>query len=422
MGWLERLRPASIGGIPFQVESDRGTFGRKTVEHEYPERDIPESEDLGRKGRTYQIEGFIVGEDFDIQRNRLIEVIESSGRRELIHPAYGTLEVRIKPSTFTHSKREGRMVRFTLECVEAGEAFFPTSVSNNTDTIDNLVDTITIDAINDFFDKFSVDNVQSFVEAKAKEIFGDVIEKARPILDIVGLDQEGLASGNSIVDAIEKNLEELTTDYTQMVDDIKGLFDLFGDGDNQRAASVSQQAFFSYSEDFPDPSGDTTGNNQIINNNAAQTEMIEIFALGTSSKAANRAAIIENSELTIVTDPAQVALQPDSDETGFDTIEDAIIARDAIGDSIDGITATTTDDVTFGNLETLRGELFLAVPGENNNLSNVVDVKISAPIPSLVMSHGVYGTAQLENDVVKLNNPGHPGFMPTADPLKVRLL
>ena len=42
------LREASFKGAPFHVEETGGQFGRRTVLHEYPFRDLPYGEDLGR--------------------------------------------------------------------------------------------------------------------------------------------------------------------------------------------------------------------------------------------------------------------------------------------------------------------------------------------------------------------------------------
>lgn len=424
MSWLDRFRTGSFRGVQFFVESHSGSFGRKQVNHEFPERDKPFTEDLGRQARAFNIEGYLIGEDYDLDRNKLIEAIEKAGAGELIHPYLGTFQVIARPSSFTEVRTEGRMCRFSLQFVEAGEAFFPTTAVNNTSQIDDSVLAIIERAIDHFFERFSVDNVQSYVEGKAKEIFGDSLNRLSGIRDAVEFTQEGLSTFERLRGKIEDNLGEITTDYTSLIDDFNGIFGLFdSEATNQRNVSIANNTFFDYSSNFPDPEGFiTNGNAAVIRNNQAQTELMEIFAIGAASKAANRAALIENDELRVVNDPAQLALQPDSDDTGYDSIEDAIIARDAIGEAMDGITASTDDDDTFSNIETLRGELFTAVPGEDNNLASIVDVRLNSALPSVVMAHGIYGTAQLDGDLVKINNPVHPGFMPFSRDLKARLL
>ena len=61
MSWRDRLLPASFRGARFFVATDTRQGGRRLAVHEYPLRDIPYAEDLGRKARTYAIEAVLVG-------------------------------------------------------------------------------------------------------------------------------------------------------------------------------------------------------------------------------------------------------------------------------------------------------------------------------------------------------------------------
>ena len=56
----ENLRPASFRGVAFEVESHSESGGRRVELHEYPLRDTPYAEDLGKKAGKWQIEAFLV--------------------------------------------------------------------------------------------------------------------------------------------------------------------------------------------------------------------------------------------------------------------------------------------------------------------------------------------------------------------------
>jgi prophage DNA circulation protein len=58
--WRKRLRTGSFKGIPFHVEQQGRSSGRRVVEHEYPRRDMPYSEDMGRHAIRYQITGYVI--------------------------------------------------------------------------------------------------------------------------------------------------------------------------------------------------------------------------------------------------------------------------------------------------------------------------------------------------------------------------
>src|SRR5215471_14992652 len=58
--WRQRLRLASFKGAPFYVEQQGRSSGRRTVLHQYPKRDLPYAEDMGREALRYQITGYLI--------------------------------------------------------------------------------------------------------------------------------------------------------------------------------------------------------------------------------------------------------------------------------------------------------------------------------------------------------------------------
>src|SRR5215472_7728816 len=58
--WRKKLRTASFKGAPFFVDQQGQSSGRRTVTHEYPKRDIPYAEDMGRAAYRYQMTGYVI--------------------------------------------------------------------------------------------------------------------------------------------------------------------------------------------------------------------------------------------------------------------------------------------------------------------------------------------------------------------------
>lgn len=58
--WRRRLRTGSFKNVPFHVEQQGRSSGRRIVEHEYPLRDMPYAEDMGRHAIRYQITGYVI--------------------------------------------------------------------------------------------------------------------------------------------------------------------------------------------------------------------------------------------------------------------------------------------------------------------------------------------------------------------------
>lgn len=95
MNWREKYRPASFRGAAFAVaDSDHG-FGRNTVVHIFPQRDMPYVEDLGMRPKRFTVEAFVIGKDYMDKRDALIKALEQEGPGTLVHPFYGEVEVSL---------------------------------------------------------------------------------------------------------------------------------------------------------------------------------------------------------------------------------------------------------------------------------------------------------------------------------------
>ena len=57
--WKMRLRAASFRGVPFGVTADESEGGRRTVTHEFPQRETPYVEDLGGAPRRFTVQAFV---------------------------------------------------------------------------------------------------------------------------------------------------------------------------------------------------------------------------------------------------------------------------------------------------------------------------------------------------------------------------
>lgn len=137
--FFDHLRPASWRGVPFEVNGDDAEFGRHVVVHEFPQRDKPYVEDLGRKVRKFKLDAWVCahkdnGFDPWPQRDALIEAIEAGDVGTLVHPFWGSLQgyivdVQVKQTSTTN----GGYVNLQMEFVEAGELEFRAYASVNTE-------------------------------------------------------------------------------------------------------------------------------------------------------------------------------------------------------------------------------------------------------------------------------------------------
>lgn len=137
---------ASFRGVMFHVENSAVSSGRRTVVHEYPKRNEPYSEDMGRTARRLQFSGYLVYRPsnplyvYTDQRIRLYEALEQDDAARLIHPVYcpgSGLLVMCERFSMTESRDRGGFTQFEMSFVEAGTAVnFQTAPTNTTANVD----------------------------------------------------------------------------------------------------------------------------------------------------------------------------------------------------------------------------------------------------------------------------------------------
>ncbi|HMF28118.1 MAG TPA: DNA circularization N-terminal domain-containing protein [Candidatus Cybelea sp.] len=152
--WRKKLRQASFKAAAFHVEHQGRVSGRRTVLHEYPKRDIPYAEDMGRHAVRYQITGYVIQRwgsspignmppNYDVARDQLIRALESSGPGTLVDPynnSIGPMQFQCERYSLTETRERGGYAQFEMAFVEAGEAAFTTVGTDTAATVNNAAD------------------------------------------------------------------------------------------------------------------------------------------------------------------------------------------------------------------------------------------------------------------------------------------
>ena len=84
-----KMVAGSFRGVPFRTVDAEMRVGRRNVVNEYPQRDLPYVDDLGRRARRFVVEAYVIGDGYRAERDALIAAFEAKGSGELIHPRYG---------------------------------------------------------------------------------------------------------------------------------------------------------------------------------------------------------------------------------------------------------------------------------------------------------------------------------------------
>ena len=150
------ILPASFRGAPFAVLNSDAGGGRRIALHQYPGRDDPWAEDMGRAARRWRFRGFIVDGDvvfaggpIQLQRALLLSALEASGPGLLIHPTLGALQASVAGFNIGEATDASRYSSLEVEFVEAGGQQFPSliSLSQGLSAATGLIAALTADGV-----------------------------------------------------------------------------------------------------------------------------------------------------------------------------------------------------------------------------------------------------------------------------------
>jgi prophage DNA circulation protein len=127
--WRKAYQQAAFKNVPFHVETGAKTSGRRIALHEYPKRDLPYAEDMGRRTRQFDIIGYLIewdrglGRDYRVIRDRLISALEDERPGDLILPTspLPPLKVVCERYSITETRDKGGFCVFDMRFIEYGE-------------------------------------------------------------------------------------------------------------------------------------------------------------------------------------------------------------------------------------------------------------------------------------------------------------
>lgn len=399
------LLKASFRGVEFEVTDSELTVGRRNQVFEYPQRDIPYVEDLGRSARAIRLSAFVVGDDYVERMGKLIAALEEEGSGTLIHPWLGQMTVTPKSaSTVTYSTAL-RTASVKLEFVESGEYRFPTSGADTVTVARAKAQAVQDTAILRFAKNFSVSGAQDFVKRAVANDLASVFkgESLKSVAAAFGMSDEVLAVANGALSLVDQKPLALANTIASAI----GLGPYVSTVNSWRKAASQIERLLA--SDSWSSLGQTyvsgTTKEQIAENSA------EIEALIRSVEAANLigAASLIGTEQDRTDESSGTAVM------GY---EEMIEARDGILASLDEEMLRADDTDLYLALEAGRLAAWEDMTERAEKSARIVDFKPNAVLPALVIAYDYYGDASREAEIVERNNIRNGGFVP-AQTLKL---
>jgi len=354
--WLKNLRSASFRGVPFRVvEAPEIEIGRRSANHEYAGRDEPYSEDMGRKQRSYSIEGAVEGRDFIEKAGKLQDAFEQEGAGVLVHPHYGELNVSCEATI----KYLGRYATFVAVFKEAGTNANPTSKIDTAQQVQDAALIAEQAALSDFLDSFDLSG-PAFITNSALEKLEEIAE-----------------SFDSLINRANSLITQPSTVAAQV-------FSLVKTDSNSSVSELNRLADTSESQDYSTETIITPSQQSIANNSSALSLIVD------QAKAISGATTLLEMDF-IHQKQAQATVQK-------------------VAAFVESVSWQSTDN-SYQALFNLRIKVQQHMQNELPKLPDIHKISLAQTMPSLVIAYQHGGGIDQEPQIVERNAIVRPGFV-----------
>lgn len=413
--YKDNLIPGSFRGVPFFTESHDYDGGRRAKMHEYAGRNTPNTETLGRKGRVYSIQGYLIGDDVFDQRRRFIEALERDGYGVLIHPYFGAVKVEVGPLKVSETILQGRICRFTCEFYEKGEDKNPGGSFNKLgrffSKVGEKVDVLKQNFQNDFVS----DNVPQYILEAASDI-------ADTLNDVFLSAFTQLANASAYSSLIKRkvlrfqdNVQNVVSDVPTFSDDVVELvFDIGAITDSHKEKQRIYNQILTLEDELDDfPETTDTRSIQRSNRNA----LVNLVKVSTY-------IVAMRDFVSAVNDT-----YPDEDQRLRYAINDAYFSfsdleakQKELFDGFQDLITSEENDAIFDHLNELSSLIFASLPSPDDpesKIKRVVDFVVPETMSSLMLVYDLYESPENEEDLIRRNYVQNPLFINGGQELEV---
>lgn len=402
-----RYRKASFRNIEFEVTDRSWSSGRRNHLHEYPDKDTPYAEDLGKKAENYPVTAFVIGDDYQSKRDALRKACLQRGPGKLVHPDYGTVTVLCDSITVRENNRAKRMATIELVFVEAGAQTIPETSIDLSDSVLSSASAMMDAAKNDFISGFSL----SEGVAGLTSLVGNIADVATGAIDAIG---SGLEYAEDLTSDLTSAMNKLV-DAATTASELKNSAERFLNTPAELASRIDTvfSVVASMAGKKPDAFATVRGltaqsnasENASTANEDARAEKLAMQNIEQLTKqvvVAKEAEIITNIEFENADEATSVleSFVADAEEVElFEPVEPSSELMQAL--------RTTREAV----VEYIR-EIILDLP-------RMRTIVLPERTPSLVLAYDLYEDLSRADEIVNRNKIPYPAFVPAGKELKV---
>jgi prophage DNA circulation protein len=407
----------SFRGVAFYVKSHEIQIGRRNTLHAVPFSDTgARANDVGRAPRRFTFTAVFVGINYRIDRDKLIDALETAGPGVLTHPEFGRLlcysddRVTLRETTTAINRCE-----FSFTLTEAADQQVQRNPIAPLGTITKQKFKGIAAAERIFVERIGYPAVSDFVEATRLDAIGSVLTGLQGINGALGTALAVPSGYASQIDSISNNIAALAATPRRVFTSITAVMDEISQGVRLVLGPAGLEGNATQAADYFGYTSRTSD--------------------GLSSVAvAGRAAALLGAESEPVADPTAQA-EIDVIQTTMRTVmllslADAVqdlpldSTRDIAGvrrGLIDSMISVADADATDTELANVLRDAAAGLSAHLRDIENGLTTYTPGyPIPAEVVAHLLYADPERADEIVARNRPRDPGALDAHTAIEVR--
>ncbi|AZC55440.1 DNA circularization protein [Pseudomonas chlororaphis] len=427
--WRDQLLPASFRGISFLIPLTSVPVGMKGQLHEFPQRDTPFFEQLGKQSRVHKMTAWIIGDDCFERRDKLIEALETPGGGELVHPWLGRLQVKAGECELSHDLTAGGMVVFDLTFYPDVPLKMPGAKANTQAQVVNSSDSLLTSSLSRYKAAMSMVNAARLgllqMRSGVSGVFSVIQQQFSPFVsvftDLTGFSQSLINSPGS-----------LSSLFSSYFSDFSG-FNFFssGSGGSSGPSSLSGAgtgAGSGYRGALAESAQQTEAASSI--NAVGSTGGVDVVAASQATANLVQDAVLVQiglivSEMPVATQPEPIESTPSVEQQAILPVvrpevpvaDDVIELRDNLNEAVFEA-SLKADPEHYLLLNSFRQTVVKHLTAVAASGVRLVDITPPETLSALVLAYRRFGDATRAPEVVQRNRIRHPGFVPPV-PIKI---
>jgi len=411
--WRDQMLPASFRGVSFLIPQASVPVGMKVQLHEFPQRDEPYAEQMGKQAQVHRLVCWIIGDDCFERRDKFMEAVQTPGAGELVHPWLGRMQVKAGEAELTHDFKQGGMAAFAVTFYPDIPLKFPTAKVNTQQQVVKASDSLLDSALARYKSAMEkVDQARLGLARLRNSLSGVYTVIQQQFSTIIGAFTNLTGFVQSLMNAPD-SLSSLFSSYFSefSVDDYLG--DDSGSSYRNSVATATQQTEAVASINTVSDSGgvDAAAASQATANLVQDALLVQVALIISEMPVASQPV----STVT-VSSVEQQAVQPIV-RPEVPVADDVIELRDNLNEAIFQA-SLKADAEHYQVLNTLRQTIVKHLTAVAESGVRLVEITPPETLSALVLAYRRFGDATRESEVVQRNRLRHPGFVP-ARPIKV---